>query len=293
MTVFHGAATALIAALLYTAASLFLKGALERRATAAQVNVAVNVAMALIVQPLWLLDHPGVPNAPLWQPLLCSLIFFLGQILTFTALSRGDVSLATPLLGTKILFVTAMNAFFFQAPVSLRWWIAAVAASVSVALIAGGRRSRTHALGFTVACSLAAAACYSLTDVLIQHWGDHFDSAAFPPVMFGAAGVISVIFYSLQDRTAFRPPAEARPMLALGALFFGTQIVLFFFSLVWTRDATLANVVYSSRTVWSVAAAWTAGHFLGLRDVEAGPGVMQRRLFGAFLLFGAIILILL
>jgi len=102
-----------------------------------------------------------------------------------------------------------------------------------------------------------------------------------------------VIYYGFGDRTAFRPPPEARGYLALGALFFGIQIVCFFFSLVWTRDATLANVVYSSRTVWSVAAAWTAGHFLGLRDVEAGPGVMTRRLLGAFLLFGAIILILL
>jgi drug/metabolite transporter (DMT)-like permease len=293
VTVFHGAAISLLAALIYTAASLFLKGALERRATSSQVNVAVNVAMALIVQPLWLLGRPDIPNAPLWQPLLCSLIFFLGQILTFAALSRGDVSLATPLLGTKILFVTAINTLFFQTPASLRWWIAAVAASVSVALIAGGRRSRTHALGFTVACSLAAAACYSLTDVLIQHWGDRFDSAAFPPVMFGAAGVISVIFYSMRDRSAFRPPAASRPLLALGAVLFGVQIVLFFFSLVWTRDATLSNVVYSSRTVWSVVAAWTAGHFLGLRDVEAGAGVMQRRLLGSFLLFGAILLILL
>lgn len=293
MTPFHGAAIALLAALLYTAASLFLKGTLERGANASQVNVAVNVAMALIVQPLWLLERPDVPNAPLWQPLLCSLIFFLGQILTFTALSRGDVSLATPLLGTKILFVTAMNALFFSVPVTMKLWIAAIAASISVALIAGGKRSRNHAVGFTVMCSLAAAACYSLTDVLIQHWGDHFDNAAFPPVMFGAAGVISVIYYGFQDRTAFLPPVKARPLLAIGALFFGTQIVCFFFSLVWTHDATLANVVYSSRTVWSVAAAWLAGQFLGLRDLEAGRSVMWRRLFGSLLLFGAIILILL
>ena len=52
-------------------------GALERGASAGQVNVGVNLAMALIVQPLWMLDRPDVPNAPLWQPLSCSLIFFL------------------------------------------------------------------------------------------------------------------------------------------------------------------------------------------------------------------------
>lgn len=293
MTVFHGAIIALLAAFVYTAASLFLKGALERGATAAQVNTAVNVSMALIVQSLWLLDRPDIPNAPLWQPLLCSVIFFAGQVLTFAALSHGDVSLATPLLGTKILFVTAMNAIFLAVPVSLRWWIAALAASVSVALIAGGRHIRSRAVGFTVICSLGGAACYSLVDVLIPYWGDRIDAAAFPPVMFGAAGWVSVIFYGFQDRTAFRPPAGTRTFLILGAALYGVQIVFFFFALVWTRDATLANVVYSSRTVWSVAAAWVGGHFLGLRDVEAGTGVMTRRLIGAFLLFGAIILILL
>jgi drug/metabolite transporter (DMT)-like permease len=292
VTVFHGATIALLAAFLYTAASLFLKGALERGTNASQVNVAVNVAMALIVQPLWLLERPEVPNAPLWQPLMCSVIFFLGQILTFTALSRGDVSLATPLLGTKILFVTAMNALFFSVPITMKLWIAAIAATISVALIAGGKRSRNHAVGLTVICSLAAAAFYSLTDVLVQHWGDDFDNAAFPPVMFGASGIISIVYYGLQDRTAFVPPVKARPLLALGSLFFGIQIVCFFFSLIWTRDATLANVLYSSRTVWSVAAAWLAGQFLGLRDLEAGPGVMKRRLIGSLLLFGAIILIL-
>lgn len=293
MTVFHGAALALVSALIYTVASLLLKGALERGASAGQVNVWVNVAMAAIVQPLWLLDRPDLPNAPLWQPLSCSLIFFLGQILTFTSLSRGDVSLATPLLGTKILFVTAMNALFFRSAVSLRWWLAALAASVSVALIAGGPRGRTRALLLTVGCALAAAFCYSLTDVLIQHWGSAHDNAVFPPVMFGAAGVVSVVFYGLMDRSAFRTPAAARPLLLGGAVFFGTQIVLFYFALVWTRDATLANVVYSSRTVWSVAAAWIGGRLLGLRDREAGTATLRRRLLGALLLFAAIILILL
>lgn len=293
MTPSHGAVLAVFSALVYTAASLSLKSALERGSTAAQVNIAVNVAMAVLVQPLWLLDRPEIPNAPLWQPLLCSVIFFLGQIFTFTALSRGDVSLATPLLGTKIIFVTAINAVIFQTPVSLRWWIAAIAASVSVALIAGGKPRQSQSIGFTVLASLAGSLCYSLTDVLIQHWGQDFDESVFPPVMFGAAGLVSVIYYGINDRAAFRPPAAARPALFLGAAFFGVQVACFFFSLVWTRDATLANVLYTSRSVWSVAAAWAAGHLFGLRDVEAGRTVLLRRLLGSLLLFGAIILILL
>ncbi len=293
VTIAHGAAFAFLAALLYTAASLFLKSALERGASAAQVNVAVNVGMGLIVQPLWILDRPEIPNAPLWQPLLCGGIFFLGQFCTFTALSRGDVSLATPLLGTKILFVTVINVLVFQAPVSARLWLAALAASAAIALIASGKQRPGRAVGLTVTVSLVGAALYSLADVLIQNWGQTFDRPAFPPVMFATAGLLSVMFYGWKDPAAFLAPPVARRSLWWGAVLFGAQILCFFFSLIWTRDATMANVIYSSRSIWSVVAAWTGGHLLGLRDLEAGRGVMTRRLLGAILLFGAILLILL
>lgn len=285
---------ALVCALIYTGASLCLKSAIQRGVTSNQVNLGVNLAVAFIVQPLWLLDGPDVVNAPLWQPLLCGLIFFAGQAFTFAALSRGDVSVATPLLGTKIILVTALNALVFSLPVSGRWWVAAVIGSLSVALIAGGApRHHRHGVGFTVFCSLSAAFLYSLTDVLIQHWGGTFDHWVFLPVMFGLVGIIAVLFYAVRDRRAFVPPRAGRAALALGGVLFGVQVSGFFFSLVFTRDATAANVIYSSRSVWSVAAAWAAGHLLGLREVEAGPMVMARRLLGAILLFAAILLILL
>lgn len=285
---------ALVSALIYTGASLCLKSAIQRGVTANQVNLGVNLAVAVIVQPLWLFDRPEAANAPLWQPLLCGLIFFVGQACTFAALSKGDVSVATPLLGTKIILVTALNAVIFGLPVGGRLWVAAILGSVSVALIAGGApRHFRRGIWVTVACSLCAALLYSLTDVLIQHWGGSFDEVTFPPVMFGLVGLIAVVYYGASDRRAFAPPRAGRGALLAGGVLFGMQVSGFFFSLVWTRDATAANIIYSSRSVWSVAAAWAAGRLLGLREGEAGLWVMMRRLAGAFLLFGAILLILL
>jgi len=289
-----GIALALTCAVVYTVASLFLKGAIERGATGAQLNCAVNLSMALIAQPLWLFDQPGIPNAPLWQPVVCCVILFAGQFFTFAALSRGDVSVATPLLGTKILIVTAINALVFGVPVSARWWVAAVIASVSIGLIAGGApRGKARNVAVTAVFSLSAAASYSLIDVLIQHWSGSFDSVAFLPVMFTGVGFLSSVYYLFIDRGAFRPQAPARLFLFAGAALFGIQIAGVFFSLVFTRDATLVNVLYTSRSIWSVAAAWAAGWLFGLRDRDAGTRVMVRRLLGAILIFVAIILILL
>lgn len=285
---------ALVCALIYTGASLCLKSAIHRGVTANQVNLGVNVAVALIVQPLWLFDRPEVANAPLWQPLLCGLIFFAGQAFTFAALSRGDVSVATPLLGTKIILVTALNALVFGLPISGKVWVAAVVASISVALIAGGApKHHRPGIVLTVVCSLSAAFLYSLTDVFIQHWGGSFDQPVFLPVMFGLTGLIAVVYYAVRDRGAFAPPRIGLGPLAAGGVLFGLQVSGFFFSLVWTRDATISNIIYTSRSVWSVAAAWAAGELLGLREGETGAFVMIRRLVGALLLFGAILLILL
>lgn len=289
-----GITLALLAALIYTVGSLFLKSAIERGATANQVNACTNIAMAFIMQPLWLLDQPAIANAPLWKPVLCGTLFFIGQIFTFTALSRGDVSVATPLLGTKILLVTLFNALIFSVPVTLRWWVAALIASLAIALIASGApHTHRRAIGLTVGFSLIAASLYSFTDALIQHWGNTFDAVAFLPAMFLTTGLLSAVCFAAFDRGAFRPVRAAVPALIGGGILFGVQVSGFFFSIVLTRDATMANVIYSTRSIWSVAAAWAGGHLLGLRDVEAGHHVMARRLLGAILLFGAILLILL
>jgi drug/metabolite transporter (DMT)-like permease len=291
VTPLPGIVLALVAGLVYTAASLFLKAALQRGASGAQVNLAANLGMAVMVQPLWFFAGPEAVFPPLWQPLLCAGVFLVGQAFTFAALAHGDVSVATPLLGTKILMVTAINLVLFQTPISPRWWIAAVAASISVALIAGGKH-RSHHVARTVCFALGAAFCYSLTDVWVQHWAPGSQGVVFAPILFGAAGLLSLGVFGATGRGVFCPPAGSRTVLALGAAIFGLQIILFFFALSTTRDATAANIIYSSRSVWSVIAAWSAGHLLGLRDAEAGRSALLRRLAGALLLFAAILLIL-
>ncbi len=289
-----GLSLALLAAIGYTIASLFLKVSLGRGATGNQVNLCANLALALVVQPLWFFARPEVPDAPLWQPLASCGFFFIGQIFTFAALARGDVSVATSLLGSKVVFVTILNAVIFQLPISLRWWAAAATASIGVALITGGKpRPGSNSVFKTAVFSLSAALSFSVADVLVQHWGKAADEIAYLPVMFGATGILSVFYYLVVDRGAFRLSAPARPAMALGVTLLGLQAMCVFLGIVWSGDATAANVVYASRCVWSVVAAWGAGHLLGLRDAEVGAGAMGVRLLGAILLFGAVVLILL
>lgn len=289
-----GLALALGSALIYTLGSLFLKSAIERGATSSQVNACTNLLMALLVQPFWLLDQADLPNAPLWQPVLCGTLFFIGQGCTSAALTRGDVSLATPLLGTKILLVAFFSAAVFGTPIDPACGIAALVATAGIVLIAGGMpSSRRRTVGITVFFSLLAAAFYSFTDAFVQNHAPEIDGPAFIATGFGTTGILALGFFLVRDRRAFLPAPATRLVLLIGGVLFGIQVSGFFFAIILSQDATVANVLYSTRSIWSVLAAWTGGHLLGLRDSENGRRVMIRRLGGAILLFGAVLIILL
>jgi drug/metabolite transporter (DMT)-like permease len=288
-----GLAFAGMAALGYTLASFFLKASMLRGATSGQVNLTANIALGLVVQPLWFFASADIANPPLWLPAITCFTFFLGQVFTFAALSSGDVSVATPVLGTKVILVTFFNAILFATPVSARWWIASIAASVAVATIAVGTPHGERGAAFrTGALALISAGCFSFTDVLVQRWAGTYDPMVFLPAMFGGVSVLSTLWYAAMDRRAFHPPSRARAALGIGSAFLGVQCALMFLSLAWTRDATAANVVYSLRSLLSVVLAGSIGAAFGLRESALPLPILVLRGVGASLLFGAIALIL-
>lgn len=282
-----------LAAAGYTLASFFLKMAVVRGARAGQLNLWANVAMGIVVQPLWFFEDPALSNAHPVFPIVSCLTFLAGQVLTFAALSHGDVSIATPLLGTKVIGVTVINAVVFSLPMPARWWIASAAASLGIAIIAGMvPRGHLRAAGTTAALSIGAAFFFSLTDTLVQRWAGGSDPLAYLPLMFGGVGALSALWCAVFDRGAFSAPSSIRPALTAGALLLALQAAMVFLSLSWTRDATATNVIYGARSLLTVIAARAIGKLFGLTEASLPGWVLAMRLAGALLLFGAIFLIL-
>lgn len=276
----------------YTLASFFLKQGLQKGATPMQLNLWSNIAMGLLVQPLWRFDSPEIPNTQLILPLLAATSFFVGQLFTFAALSKGDVSVVTPLLGTKVLGVTLLNALVFSMPISIRWWIAAGAASIGIAVIAGVvPKGQGRSVLMASLWALGAAVAFSLTDVLVQHWSGGADPWAFLPTMFGWVAVLSVLWCSVVDRGAFFPPKKSRLALAVGACILALQASLVFLAITFSRDATATNIIYGGRALLTVLAAWSLGRFFGLKEGEMTAGLLAFRLVGAMLLFASILLV--
>src|SRR5262245_42244927 len=95
----------LISATVYVAGALFLKRAVELTGDVWRTTCICNIVTALAFAPTAVLGGNIPPSADWWQPAVVAVLFVLGQVLTLLALRIGDVSIATPVLGLKIVLV--------------------------------------------------------------------------------------------------------------------------------------------------------------------------------------------
>jgi drug/metabolite transporter (DMT)-like permease len=291
----------------YACGAIAIKRALGAGASAAWVNFLSNAIMAILFQILWLMPGKSPNPILLLAPVLCGLLFFLGQILTFRAISTGDVSVATPLLGAKVMLVALFTLVLLGKPLPVSWWMASLLASVGIAMISYMPGVSVRHLRETVLCSLSAAGIYAITDVLVQKWVPLVGYGTFAAVMFGSMGIFSLVYvpgFLRQARLGCALsnasgkglpgcPMIALPWLATGSLLLAVQSLGMYSAIGLFGSAAITNILYGSRCLWSVVLVWAFGH-LALEGSQSqnSPGVMRRRLIGSLLLFSAMALVL-
>jgi drug/metabolite transporter (DMT)-like permease len=278
----------------YACGAIAVKRAMGGGISGRWVNLACNGVMALAFQSLWFLPAPLVPVAHLSKPCLCGLLFFLGQLMTFRAIATGEVSVATPLLGTKVILVALLSVIVIGRPLPGSWWLASFLASIGIILVSWSPGApRRHAFE-AVAWSLGAAATFALTDVLVQKWVPDVGYGRFAPVMFGVMGLFSLVHFLSRGGGAGDLKARGgMPWLAAGALLLAIQAFGMYSAIGLYGSASLTNILYGSRCLWSVLLVWMFGSMAG----DSAPDdvtrrVMPVRLAGATLLVGAMALVL-
>lgn len=286
----------------YVAAVLLVKRASVHGVGLWRTAFVSNLAMGLCFAPLWLLGGREIDPALLWQPLLGGALFFAGQVFTFMALA-GDVSLATPVLGLKILFVAVASSLLVEEPVRAAWWLAALLGTAAIVLLQSTPREPSatpagaapagQAPGRTIAFAALAAASFAVTDVLVQRFTPTWGAGRFLPLMFGGLALLSfglVPVFSAPLRSL--SPAAWR-WLAPGAILLALQAASMAYTLGTHGRATAANILYGTRGLWSVLAVGLLGAWLGTAGERRLPrAVFRRRLLGAGLLCAAVVLVL-
>ncbi|HEY3898071.1 MAG TPA: EamA family transporter [Chthoniobacter sp.] len=293
-----------IASLLYITSALYLKRAQQLGGGVLRTTFVANLAVGLVFAALLPLGGKGQPASQLWQPALVAVLFVAGQIFSILALSLGDVSVATPVLGAKTIFVAWFTTLLLATRLPWQLWCAAGLSFAAIALLhqaprpspaAGAAPTDTdhhhHRLGQTLFFSLLAAAAYALFDVLVQKWSLVWGTGRFLPLVFGFSAVMSFVFVPFFKEPLSAVPRAAWPSLATGAAFMAFQSFTFVSGVSLFGDATAMNVVYSVRGVWSVVAVWLIGHWFANTEAQLGGSIFRWRLAGAVLMTSAIVLV--
>ena len=115
------------------------------------------------------------------------------------ALNRGDVSVATPVIGLKVVFVTVFVALIVGDRMLVDYWVSAGMSAAGIALLSLGGvggggiggAGRHHHVPLTVVTSLAAAACYAMFDTLVRKWSPAWGVGRLLPTAMGLAALMS------------------------------------------------------------------------------------------------------
>lgn len=260
-------------------------------ATTTLVSNLLTVAGFLLLWP-WGGTIPGWHA--LWQPAVVAMLFVGGQALAYLAFARGDVSVATPVLGVKIILVAAGVALVIGQPLGARLWAAAALSTAAVVLLNRTDRTTSGHAGRTVLMAGGAAAAYALFDVLVQKWGPAWGAGRFLPIMMLFVAAFSLAAYWLSRPASTTPPPRAAwNWLLAGGTLMAVQSTVFVTLILVYQNAAPANVLLSSRGIWSVLLVWLAGHWFRSAEQDRGAAVLRRRLAGAVLMSMAIALVVL
>ena len=196
----------LTSAFLYALAAIFLKRALADGAGRWRVTFGCNMVMAVGCQVCWLARMQPFSGIGAAHATLAACTFFSGQVFTFLALNRGDVSVVTPILGTKVIWVAAFSMLLAGRALSPHVWAAVFMTAVGAAILGYQPGVHPRRVVLSVGAALATSGSFGLTDVLVQKYAPEWGFGSFVPVMFLMVGVFSLgLIPLLRDGSGWAP----------------------------------------------------------------------------------------
>jgi drug/metabolite transporter (DMT)-like permease len=258
-----------------------------------RITFLTTWGQALLFLPLLFTGNGSLLETNWVHVFLTAFLFYVGQLCVFAGMRFGDVSVVTPVMGVKVLLVAVLIVWTTSEPLPSIWWAAAGLSTAAAVLLGGGRPSGGRSVLPGLLGGLGAALAFAGVDVLFQLWADGPGVWRFSALVALCMGVFSLTLCPSLEGPVWRlSPAVLRAFVP-GLLTTLAQVLLMAYCVVKLKGAAWANLLYSSRGVWSVLLVWKAGGFFGNTENEMGRSVMLRRLAGAALMLVAIALVLL
>ena len=281
----------LVAAIGYAIASLFLKKALNEGAHPMACFHVNNWASSLVFLPFVVLETQPVAWHLWYIPVGLGTLFFTGSWFTFIAMQRGDVSLVTPVLGSKVVFVALSASLLIAGSMNPLMWIAAFITTAGIFLMSATdfKTPKGARLAGPVVMALISSAFFALADVLLQRWAPGFGAKTFLAILAGTTGLLSLFAMVLLPKRPPIPWNRARQWSLAGSALVALQSVLMGVSLAFFNDAIGVNVVYATRGMWSLAVVALLGPLLGNRERHDSGRAYGTRIVASLLLMAGVI----
>jgi drug/metabolite transporter (DMT)-like permease len=177
-----------------------------------------NLTTALLLLPLLVFADKIPADSAFYQPLLASLAFFAGIVMNILSLQRGDVSVVTPILGTKVLFVALFRILLLRETVRSLLWLAAVLVVISLTILRTPATNHQECFWPTVLLASGSSSAFAFCDVLFQHWAALWGIDLFIPAVFTGVCILSLMLPRWFAKRKASLSAAARRWLIAGCL---------------------------------------------------------------------------
>lgn len=278
----------LVSAIIYALGSILVKRALKEGVSMDQTFHITNFMVGIVFLPFLFLETSEIDWSLVWKPIVMGTMFFVGNWLTFVGIKRGDVSLVTPIMGTKVVFVAIGTVVLTGAMPSGPLWFAAILTAIGIFIMGIADMQGHHKIAFTVVIALASACMFGVCDVIVAWWSIGFGAPTFLAVGSITVAVFSAVLWLFQKRPNLRLTGSQKRWTWWAALLIGLQAVGMGVALSYFDDATGVNVVYASRGLWTIVLVVVFGAALGNSEVHDTGKAFLWRVVGTVVLTAAI-----
>jgi drug/metabolite transporter (DMT)-like permease len=279
-----------LAAVVYAVSALCQKRGYAQGADVRQTFHWANLISMPFFAPLFFVSplHPEVMDW--WRAALVAGLIYCGNLCMFAATRRGDVSMVTPVLGTKVIFVALGVLAISGQSLSTGLWIAAALAMLGIVVMSRSDMQHGKANGAAIGLCLLSAVFFGLTDVLIAQWVPRFGGNLFLGAIPQFVGLFSLVAVLRPGSPGIRLVSGSRRWVVGSSVLLAGQGMAMGVALAFFNDPAGVNILYSTRGLWSVILVWCIGRWFGNRErYTAGRSAMLWRLAGALLITAGVV----
>jgi drug/metabolite transporter (DMT)-like permease len=217
----------------------------------------INVLQALLTPLLWIFVRPQAPPAAVWTPLLISCVTCtVAYLFFYRALSCGDASSVTPIMGSKVIFSGLLALPLLHEKHNWQVYIAAVLVAVSIAILTYSP-SKSVRSRFPLKPIVLMTCCsfiFGLTDIAIKRSLSYLNTYSFMVYYNFIVGVLSlcVIPHIINKRESLILKGRDLQLVFCSAVVLIMSTMFFVIMLTLCKGVVIPNILMSTRGIFIV-----------------------------------------